>query len=95
MKRIQNILLIVLIALAGNSFGQKKEREEDLLVGNVKSVAVYHYRFTTSDSINHDDFMRRFYQCGFDTERMLSFADSLNPVNEKEFYSKEYPFQPA
>lgn len=84
------ILFLVLVSVACTAFGQKTEREEDLLVGNVKSVEVYHYRFTTSDSINHDDFMRRFYQCVFDTERMLSFADSLNPVNEKEFYSKEY-----
>lgn len=84
------ILSFMLFSLAVTAFGQKTDREEDMLVGNVKSLVECHYRFTTNDSINHDGFMRRFYQCGLDTERMLSFADSLNPVNEKEFYSKEY-----
>ena len=90
MKRIQNILLIVLIALSVTAFGQETDREEDMLVGNVKSLVECHYRFTTNDSINHDEFMRRFYQCGFDTERMLSFADSLKSVSDRECYCKEY-----
>ena len=90
MKRIRNILLIVLIALVGNIFAQKTDREEDMLVGIVKSLVECHYRFTTNDSINHDDFMWRFYQCGFDTERMLSFADSLKFASDGECYCKEY-----
>ena len=90
MKRIQNILLIVLIALSVTAFGQETDREEDMLVGNVKSLVECHYRFTTNDSINHDDFMRRFYQCGFDTEKMLSFADSLKFASDRECYCKEY-----
>lgn len=61
-----------------------------MLIGKVKSFVECHYRFKTSDSINHDDFMMRFYQCGFDSDKMLSFADSLNPVSGKECYSKEY-----
>ena len=84
------ILSFVLFSLAVTAFGQKTDKEEDMLVGNVKSLVECHYRFTTNDSINHDGFMRRFYQCGFDTERMLSFADSLKSVSDRECYCKEY-----
>ena len=77
MKQIQNILLIVLIVLAGNAFGQETGWEFDHLQGKVKTFAEYDYEFDISDSINHDEFMRRFYLCGFDVDKMLRFADSI------------------
>lgn len=91
MKRFQNILLIVLIALAGNAFGQETGWEFDHLQGKVKTFAEYDYEFDISDSINHDEFMRRFYLCGFDVDKMLRFADSIR--TEKDSYyntSSEY-----
>ena len=91
MKQIQNILLIVLIVLAGNAFGQETGWEFDHLQGKVKTFAEYDYEFDISDSINHDEFMRRFYLCGFDVDKMLRFADSIR--TEKDSYyntSSEY-----
>ena len=78
MKGIQNILLLALLAIIGNAFGQERDLEKDLLVGKVKTYELFSYEFDVSDSINHDDFMNRFYQCGFDVDKMLDFADSLN-----------------
>lgn len=77
MKRIQNILLLALLAIIGNAFGQERDLEKDLLVGKVKTYELFSYDFDISDSINHDDFMSRFYQCGFDVDKMLRFADSI------------------
>ena len=71
------ILFSVLIALAGNAFGQETGWEFDHLQGKVKTFAEYDYEFDISDSINHDEFMRRFYLCGFDVDKMLRFADSI------------------
>ena len=84
MKQIQNILLIVLIVLAGNAFGQETGWEFDHLQGKVKTFAEYDYEFDISDSINHDEFMRQFYICGFDVDKMLRFADSIK--TEKDSY---------
>jgi len=88
MKRFQNILLIVLIALAGNAFAQKKDWEKDGLQGKVKKYELFSYDFDISDSINHEDFMKRFYQCDFDVDRMIRFADSINNnvVKDSKFY---------
>lgn len=88
MKRFQNIVLLVLIALAGNAFAQKTDWEKECLVGKVKTYEMYAYKFDISDSINHDDFMKRFYQCDFDVDRMIRFADSINNnvVKDSKFY---------
>ena len=61
MKRCQNIVLLVLIALAGNAFAQKTDWEKDCLVGKVKTYDMYAYEFEISDSINHEDFMKHFW----------------------------------
>ena len=97
MKQIQNILLIVLIALAGNAFGQETNGWEfDYLHGKVKTYTEFHYTFDISDSINHDEFMMRFYQCGFDITRMIHFGDSIKSERDhkscgmKEFDSLGY-----
>ena len=92
MKRIQNILLLVLLAFVENIFGQETDLEHDLLVGKVKTYELFSYDFDISDSINHDDFMSRFYQCGFDVDKMLRFADSIKAkYNRKRFrYYYEY-----
>ena len=97
MKRIQNILLIVLIALVGNAFGQETNGWEfDYLHGKVKTYTEFHYTFDISDSINHDEFMIRFYQCGFDITRMIHFGDSIKSERDhkscgmKEFDSLGY-----
>ena len=92
MKRIQNILLLVLLALNGYSFGQEKSGwENDYLIGKVKTFEEYDYNFDISDSINHDDFMSRFYQCGFDVDKMLRFADSIMTESDTKYStSKEY-----
>ncbi len=82
MKPIQNILLLVLIALSGNATGQESGWESDYLQGRVKTFTEYHYEFDISDSINHDEFMQRFYQCGFDTARMIRFADSIKTAKD-------------
>ena len=83
MKRIQNILLLVLLALNGYSFGQEKTGwENDFLVGKVKTYELFSYDFDISDSINHNDFMNRFYQCGFD-------VDKIYIVEEKDKYKSE------
>ena len=60
------ILSIIIFAMAGNAFGQETGWEFDHLQGKVKTFAEYDYEFDISDSINHDEFMRRFYLCGFD-----------------------------
>ena len=88
MKQIQNILLIVLIVFAGNAFGQETGWEFDHLQGKVKTFAEYDYEFDISDSINHDEFMRRFYLCGFDVDKMLRFADSIR--TSYHYTSSEY-----
>jgi hypothetical protein len=97
MKQIQNILLIVLIVLAGNAFGQETNGWEfDYLHGKVKTYTEFHYTFDISDSINHDEFMMRFYQCGFDIIRMIHFGDSIKSERDhkscgmKEFDSLGY-----
>lgn len=85
------ILSLFLVALAGNAFAQKTDWEKDCLVGKVKTYDMYAYDFDISDSINHDVFMKRFYQCDFDVDRMIRFADSIK--TEKDSYynsSKEY-----
>ena len=71
------ILSIIVFALAGNAFGQETGWEFHHLQGRVKTFAEYDYEFDISDSINHDEFMRRFYLCGFDVDKMLRFADSI------------------
>lgn len=85
------ILSIIIFAMAGNAFGQETGWEFDHLQGKVKTFAEYDYEFDISDSINHDEFMRRFYLCGFDVDKMLRFADSIR--TEKDSYyntSSEY-----
>ncbi len=77
MKRIQNILLIVLIALTVTAFGQETDWEKEDLQGKVKRYELFSYDFDISDSINHDEFMRKFYQCEFDLDRIIRFADSV------------------
>ena len=84
MKRIQNILLIALIVLAGNSFAQETDWEKEDLQGKVKKYELFSYDFDISDSINHDEFMNRFYHCDFDVDRMIRFADSIK--TEKDSY---------
>ena len=91
------ILFSVLIALAGNAFGQETNGWEfDYLHGKVKTYTEFHYTFDISDSINHDEFMMRFYQCGFDIIRMIHFGDSIkserdhNSCGMKEFDSLGY-----
>ena len=97
MKRIQNIVLLLLIALVGNVLGQETTGWEfDHLQGKVKTYTEFHYSFDISDSINHDDFMMRFYQCGFDITRMIHFGDSIKTERDhkscgmKEFDSLGY-----
>lgn len=97
MKRFQNIVLLVLIVLAGNAIGQETTGWEfDHLQGKVKTYTEFHYTFDISDSINHDEFMMRFYQCGFDITRMIHFGDSIKTERDhkscglKEFDSLGY-----
>lgn len=82
------ILSLFLVALVGNAFAQKTGWEKECLVGKVKTYEMYAYKFDISDSINHDDFMKRFYQCDFDVDRMIRFADSINNnvVKDSKFY---------
>ena len=90
------ILSLFLVALAGNAFGQETGWEFDHLQGKVKTFAEYNYEFDISDSINHDEFMMRFYQCGFDITRMIHFGDSIKSERDhkscgmKEFDSLGY-----
>ena len=91
MKQIQDILLIVLIALAGNAFAQKKDWEKDGLQGKVKKYELFSYDFDISDSINHEDFMKRFYQCDFDVDRMIRFADSIK-TEKDACYNTSYEY---
>lgn len=90
MKRFQNIVLLVLIASVGNAYGQKTDWEEDGLQGKVKKYDLYTYRFN-SDSVSYDAFMRGFYLCGFDADRMLRFADSIKTDKTKIYYD-EYQY---
>lgn len=93
MKKIQNILLLLLFTLNGYSFGQGKTGwEMEYLVGKVKTWEIIDYEFDVTDSINHDDFMNRFYQCGFDVDKMLSFADSINSKYNRGKHSNLYEF---
>ncbi len=78
------ILSLFLVALVGNAFAQKTDWEEDGLQGRVKKYELFSYDFDISDSINHEDFMKRFYQCDFDVDKMLRFADSIK--TEKDSY---------
>ena len=78
------ILSFVLFSLAVTAFGQETGWEFDHLQGKVKTFAEYDYEFDISDSINHDEFMRQFYICGFDVDKMLRFADSIK--TEKDSY---------
>ena len=86
MKRFQYIVLFVLIALAGNAFAQKTDWEKEDLQGKVKKYELFSYEFDISDSINHDEFMKRFYQCGFDADRMIRFADSIKTEKDRKYY---------
>lgn len=92
MKKIQNILLLVLFALTLNVQGQKTDLEDDLMVGKVKTCEIFEYQFDIADSISHEEFMCRFHQCGFNVERMLDFADSINSKynRKKSRYYYEY-----
>ena len=92
MKRIKDILLIALLAIVWSAYGQKTDLENDLLVGKVKNYECFYYEFDISDSINHDDFMNRFYQCGFDVDEMLRFADSLNVKYSRKKYHYYYEY---
>ena len=87
------ILSLFLVALAGNAFAQKTDWEEEGLQGKVKKYELFSYRYDISDSINHEDFMKRFYQCNFDVDRMIRFADSIINIVLKEkkyFWCREY-----
>lgn len=87
------ILSLFLVALAGNTFAQKTDWEKDCLVGKVKTYDMYAYEFEISDSINHEDFMKHFYLCDFDVDRMIRFADSImtgKDNDRKEIYVHEY-----
>ena len=85
------ILSIIVFALAGNAFGQETGWEFHHLQGRVKTFAEYDYEFDISDSINHDEFMRRFYLCGFDVDKMLRFADSIRTEKDSYYHtSSEY-----
>ena len=84
------ILSLFLVALAGNAFAQKTDWEEDGLQGKVKKYELYTYRFI-SDSVSFDAFMRAFYLCGFDADRMLRFADSSKTDKTKQYYH-EYKY---
>ena len=85
------ILSLFLVALAGNAFGQETGWEFDYLQGKVKTFAEYDYEFDISDSINHNEFMRRFYLCGFDVDKMLRFADSIKTEKDhKSCTMKEF-----
>lgn len=88
MKRCQNIVLLVLISLSLNAFTQITDWEEDGLQGKVKKYELFSYDFDISDSINHEDFMKRFYLCDFDVDKMIRFADSINNnvVKDSKFY---------
>ncbi len=82
------ILSLFLVAFVGETLGQKTDWEEENLQGKVKKYELFSYEFNISDSINHDEFMDKFYQCGFDADRMIRFADSINSkiVKDREFY---------
>ena len=87
------VLSLVLFSLAWNAFGQETSWEKEYLVGKVKTYEMYAYEFDISDSINHEDFMKRFYQCDFDVDRMIRFADSIMTEidrNRKGIYVHEY-----
>lgn len=91
MKRFQNIVLLVLIALVGNAFGQKTDWEKEDLQGKVKKYEKYTYEFDISDSIDHEDFIKRFYLCDFVVDRMIRFADSIKSEKDtKGVYVHEY-----
>lgn len=85
-----SILLSVLFFGAGNVFAQKTDWEEEGLQGKVKKYELYTYRFI-SDSVSFDAFMRAFYLCGFDADRMLRFADSIKTDKTKQYYH-EYKY---
>ena len=90
MKRFQNIVLLVLIALAGTTFAQKTDWEEDGLQGKVKKYESYAYRFN-NDSVAYDAFMSGFYRCGFGADEMIRFADSIKSDKTKEYFH-EYKY---
>ncbi len=87
------ILSLFIVALAGNAFAQKIDWEEDGLQGKVKKYEWFSYDFDVCDSVNHDVFMNCFYQCGFDVDRLIRFADSINSNTVKDrkyYYCREY-----
>lgn len=91
------VLSLVLFSLAWTAFGQETTGWEfDHLQGKVKSYTEYSYDFDVSDNIDHDKFMRRFYRCRFDLDRMLRFADNIKTERDhkscvlKEFDSLGY-----
>lgn len=88
------ILSLFLVAFVGETLGQKTDWEKDGLQGKVKRYELFSYDFDVCDSVNHDVFMNRFYQCGFDVDRLIRFADSINNSNtvkdRKYYYCREY-----
>ena len=92
MRKIKDILLVALLIMTWNAFGQKTDLEEDLLVGKVKTDEQFCYEFNITDSINHDEFMNRFYQCGFDVEKMVHFADSITTKYNRKKYRFYYEY---
>lgn len=87
------ILLSVLFFGAVDAFAQITSWEKNGLQGKVKTYEMYAYEFDISDSINHEDFMKRFYLCNFDVDRMIRFADSImtgKDNDRKDIYVHEY-----
>ena len=87
------ILSLFLVAFVGETLGQKTDWEKDGLQGKVKRYELFSYDFDVCDSVNHDVFMNRFYQCGFDVDRLIRFADSINSNTVKDrkfYYCREY-----
>lgn len=80
------ILSLFLVALAGNAFAQKTDWVDDFLQSKVKKYELFSYDFDISDSINHEEFMRKFYHCEFDLDRIIRFADSVQAEKSRMGY---------
>lgn len=78
------ILSFVLFSLAVTAFGQETDWEKEDLQGKVKRYELFSYEFDISDSINHNEFMRKFYQCEFDLDRIIRFADSVKTEKSRK-----------
>ena len=83
---------IMLFVMVGNALGQETTgREFDHLQGKVKTFTEFGYEFDISDSINHEEYMMQFYQCGFDIAKMIHFGDSIKTEKDlKGCILKEY-----